>query len=241
MATASRRERSAAADRPTRGRELRLWAQGCTTVAGVDEVGRGPLAGPVTAAAVVLRPHSRPRWLSELRDSKQLSAATRERLDEAIRASVSDWAVGWAGAEEIDSVGIVSATRLAMRRALASLTTPAQYVLVDGNDRHQFECPFEAIVRGDATVTSIAAASVVAKVARDAWMAALADRYGGYAFRSNKGYATAAHLAALRERGPCSAHRFSFAPVRAVMREALRPRPAARASGVAAGPGEAPL
>ena len=216
-------QRRRAPPRPTRGREIRLWRAGCRRVAGVDEVGRGPLAGPVTAGAVVLQPHARPAWLHELRDSKQLSPTKRRRLASAIRDSAVDWALGWAAAQEVDSVGIVAATRLAMLRALAALSAPAEFVLVDGQNELRLGCPTEAIVRGDAAVTCIAAASVLAKVARDAWMAALDARFQGYGFRAHKGYGTAAHLAALRQQGPCPEHRFSFAPVRASMRQALRP------------------
>ena len=200
-------------------------------MAGVDEVGRGPLAGPVVAGAVALDPHSRPPWLGRVRESKQLSAPARRELAAAIKHSAAAWGVGWAAVQEIDSVGILEATRLAMRRALADLAaraqTPADYVLVDGRDAHRFHCAFESIVRGDASCTSIAAASVIAKVARDAWMETRAAAYRGYGFAGNKGYGTPAHLDALRRRGPCAEHRYSFAPVRASDRNALRsaPRP----------------
>ena len=215
---------------PTRRRELQLWDAGHALVAGVDEVGRGPIAGPVVAGAVCLEPRSRPDWLGRVRDSKQLSARSRRDLAAAIKHTVPGWGVGWTAAEEIDSVGILQGTRLAMRRALADLAAragaSADYVLVDGRDAHHFECPFETIVGGDASSTSIAAASVVAKVARDAWMETRAAAYPGYGFAANKGYATPGHLVALRRRGPCVEHRYSFAPVRASGRAALRPAPA---------------
>lgn len=215
------------AKRPTRSREYRLWAQGHARVAGLDEVGRGPLAGPVVAGAVSLDPHSRPPWLGRVRDSKQLAAPVRRELAAAIKHTVPAWGIGWAAVQEIDSVGILAATRLAMRRALADLSArsqaPADYVLVDGRDQHRFHCAFETIVGGDASCTSIAAASVIAKVARDAWKETRAATYRGYGFARNKGYGTPGHLAALRRHGPCPEHRYSFAPVRASDRQALRP------------------
>ena len=225
-AAAPRRRRGT---RPTRSRELQLWQDGHRLVAGIDEVGRGPLAGPVVAGAVCLDPRTRPGWLGRVRDSKQLSAIARRELAAEIKHSVPGWGVGWTAVQEIDSVGILEATRLAMRRALSDLAqraaAPADYVLIDGNDAHDFDCAFETIIRGDARCTSIAAASVVAKVARDAWMETRAAAYPGYGFASNKGYATPSHLAALARLGPCAEHRYSFAPVRANDRAALRPAP----------------
>ena len=219
----------ARARRPSRSRELKLWADGHSIVAGIDEVGRGPLAGPVVAGAVSLDPHKRPAWLRHVRDSKQLSATVRGDIAAAIKHTVPAWGVGWAAVQEIDSVGILQATRLAMRRALADLAlragAPPDYALIDGRDAHQFHCPFETIVRGDASCTSIAAASVVAKVARDAWMETRSAAYPGYGFDSNKGYGTPEHLDALKRLGPCAEHRYSFAPVRANDRTALRPAP----------------
>lgn len=206
--------------RPTRSREIRHWKRGLRVVAGIDEVGRGPLAGPVTAAAVVLKPYGRPAWLAEVRDSKRLTPRTRERLATEIQASVSAWGVGWATAREIDDAGIVEATQRAMQRALDGLGIVPEFVLVDGRDRFKFACPSEQIIRGDGSVTSIAAASVVAKVARDALMSRLDVDFPAYGFASNKGYGTAAHLAALVREGPCAQHRYSFAPLRTV-REAL--------------------
>ena len=155
---------------------------------------RGPLAGPVVAGAVCLDPRSRPGWLGRVRDSKQLSARARRELAAAIKDVVPGWGVGWAAVQEIDSVGILQATRLAMRRALSDLAervgVPVSYVLVDGRDAHHFDCAFETIIGGDASSTSIAAASVVAKVARDAWMETRAAAYPGYGFAANKGYGT---------------------------------------------------
>ena len=149
-----------------------------------------------------------------------------------------DWALGWTAAEEIDRLGIRPATHLAMRRALAALAAPPDFVLVDGNDDYRFPCPSEDVVRGDAQIVSVAAASVLAKVARDAWMTALADRNAGYGFAAHKGYPTPAHLEALQRLGPCAEHRRSYAPVRAhlasaAMTDALQ-RLGAPGEGVAA-------
>ena len=164
---------------------------------------------------MILGPGLQPDWVSAVRDSKELSPARRRQLGEAIRGSGVDWALGWTAAEEIDRLGIRSATHLAMRRALAALAALPEFVLVDGNDDYRFPCPSEDVVRGDAKIVSVAAASVLAKVARDAWMTALADRVAGYGFAAHKGYPTPAHLEALRRLGPCAEHRRSYAPVRA--------------------------
>jgi len=183
--------------------------------AGVDEAGRGPLAGPVVAAAVILDPQ---RPIAGLADSKALSPARREALAVEIRASSLAWALGWADAAEIDSLNILQATLLAMRRALAALGTAPAHVVVDGNQVPplaglELDCTIEAIVAGDATVPSISAASILAKCARDAHMIELDARYPGYGFAGHKGYPTAAHVAALRSLGPSPVHRRSFAPV----------------------------
>jgi ribonuclease HII len=178
---------------------------------GVDEAGRGPLAGPVVAAAVVLDPE---RPIIGLRDSKKLSAAQRERLADEIRGRALDWALGRAEADEIDRLNILQATLLAMRRAVESLRTPPQRVLVDGNRCPRLNVACEAVVRGDSTVPAISAASILAKVARDAAMQRLHATYPGYGFDGHKGYPTAAHLAALGRIGPCPEHRRSFGPVR---------------------------
>jgi ribonuclease HII len=181
----------------------------------VDEAGRGPLAGPVVAAAVILDPR---RPIDGLADSKALAPARRERLAVEIRASSLAWGLGWADAAEIDSLNILQATFLAMRRALAALGTAPAHVVVDGNQVPpltglEFDCTIEAIVAGDATVPSISAASILAKCARDAHMIELDARYPGYGFAGHKGYPTAAHVAALRSLGPSPVHRRSFAPV----------------------------
>jgi ribonuclease HII len=181
-------------------------------VAGVDEAGRGPLAGPVVAAAVILRPRCRIRGLA---DSKQLSAAEREVLAPLIMAKAIAWAVAWADAAEIDNLNILAASLLAMRRAVDRLGVAPAHVQVDGNrcPRLVRGCTVEAIVRGDGSVPAISAASVLAKTWRDAWMERLELRHPGYGFARNKGYPTAEHRDALLRLGPCAVHRRSFAPV----------------------------
>ncbi len=185
------------------------------SVAGVDEAGRGPLAGPVVAAAVILDP-SRP--IEGLDDSKRLSAPQRERLAPLIRARARAWAIGSADHGEIDTLNILQATLLAMRRALLGLGVRPAYVCIDGNRAPQLAdlgCTVETIVGGDALVPAISAASILAKTHRDALMRVLERSHPGYGFARHKGYGTAAHLEALRRLGPSSEHRLSFAPVRA--------------------------
>ena len=183
--------------------------------AGVDEAGRGPLAGPVIAAAVILDP-ARP--IEGLADSKALSEAARERLAPLIRARAIAWAIGSAERAEIDTINILQATLLAMRRALLALAVRPAHVQIDGNraptltDLH---CSVETVVRGDATVAAIGAASILAKTHRDALMRELDQTCPGYGFARHKGYGTEAHLAALSRLGPSREHRLSFAPVRA--------------------------
>lgn len=186
----------------------------CDVIAGVDEAGRGPLAGPVVAAAVVLDPCFA---IDGLRDSKQLSAAQRERLAGVIRECALAWSVGRADAEDIDRINILQATLLAMARAVAGLSMPPTHVLVDGTHCPRLPCSVEAVVGGDRSHASISAASILAKVTRDAEMVALDGRYPQYGFRRHKGYPTAEHRQALREHGPCPFHRRSFAPVRAAI------------------------
>ncbi|KPK20340.1 MAG: ribonuclease HII [Betaproteobacteria bacterium SG8_41] len=181
---------------------------------GVDEAGRGPLAGPVIAAAVILDP-AQP--IKGLADSKQLSASRREELAVAIRTRAQAWAVASATVEEIDTLNILQATLLAMRRAVAGLAIAPQLVLVDGLHCPPLDAPARGVVRGDSTVAEIAAASILAKVVRDAEMQMLHGLHPQYGFDRHKGYPTAAHLAALRAHGASAAHRQSFAPVRLVM------------------------
>lgn len=180
-------------------------------VAGVDEAGRGPLAGPVIAAAVILDPARR---IAGLADSKQLTSAQRSRLAATIRLDAHAWAIGRAEVEEIDSLNILQAALLAMQRAVAALNPAPGLALIDGNRAPALACRVETVVRGDATVPAISAASILAKVVRDAEMRALEDRYPGYGFAAHKGYPTPAHLSALDRFGVSPVHRRSFAPVR---------------------------
>jgi len=181
---------------------------------GVDEAGRGPLAGPVYAAAVILDP-ARP--VAGLADSKTLTPRQRETLALEVRFRAVAWAVASASVEEIDTLNILQASLLAMRRAVEQLAVTPQLVLVDGLHRPRLTIPVRAIVRGDATVAEIAAASILAKVARDTEMLALHQQHPQYGFDRHKGYPTSAHLAALREHGASAVHRRSFAPVRSLL------------------------
>jgi ribonuclease HII len=183
-------------------------------VAGVDEAGRGPLAGPVVAAAVILDDRNP---IAGLADSKKLSAAQRERLFDLICARALCCAVGSASVQEIDALNILQATMLAMRRAVEGLRLTPARVLVDGNRIPVLRVRAEAIVGGDAKVAEISAASIVAKVHRDRWCAQLHAQYPDYGFAVHKGYGTAQHLAALRRYGACPEHRRSFAPVAQVV------------------------
>ena len=183
---------------------------GLEWVAGVDEAGRGPLAGPVVAAAVILDPD---HPIAGLKDSKQLTARQRETLAAEIRTRSRAWAVAWADHEEIDRLNILQASLLAMARAVAALTLQPHRVLVDGNRCPPVPQPVDAIVKGDSTVPAISAASILAKVERDAAMCRLDLLYPGYGFAVHKGYPTAAHVEALERHGPCTVHRRSFGPV----------------------------
>ncbi len=190
--------------------EKELHAQGYLCVAGVDEVGRGPLAGPVTAAAVVLDPDNIPIGLN---DSKQLSAKVRDRLALELRAC-ADVSVAHASVEEIDAVNILQASHLAMERALTGLQTPADFALIDGRlVPRGLNLPTRGLIKGDCRSLSIAAASIVAKVARDALMVDLAQQHPGYGWETNKGYGSKSHIRALQDLGPTPHHRRSFKPV----------------------------
>lgn len=183
-------------------------------VAGVDEVGRGPLAGPVVAAAVIL---DEARRVEGLADSKALSACRREVLSALIKERALCWALGRAEVEEIDRLNILQASLLAMQRAVMALTIRPELVLVDGNQAPKLDYPVTTVVRGDATEPSISAASILAKVARDAAMCDLDELYPGYGFSLHKGYPTQAHIDALRKLGASPIHRRSFGPVRNVI------------------------
>jgi ribonuclease HII len=196
--------------RPHFRRERALLRSGVWPVAGVDEAGRGPLAGPVAAAAVILNPDKLPKGLA---DSKVLSAAERDELYERILSRALAVAVAFSPAGEIDRINIRQATFAAMCRALHALPVRASHALVDGNDLPaKLHCPGETIVKGDATSMSIAAASIVAKVTRDRLMRRMHEAYPQYGFDQHMGYATRAHREAIRVHGQCAIHRVSFAP-----------------------------
>ncbi|MBN8762336.1 MAG: ribonuclease HII [Thiobacillus sp. 63-78] len=184
---------------------------------GVDEAGRGPLAGPVMAAAVMLDPG---RPIEGLRDSKKLSAAARERLADEIRKRAAAWCVAETSVEEIDRLNILQATLLAMQRAVAGLGRAPDDVWVDGNRCPDWAWRSQAVVKGDDKVAAIAAASILAKTARDHYMRRLHEDFPVYGFARHMGYGTAAHLAALKAHGACPQHRRSFAPVKLVLGQA---------------------
>ena len=204
--------------------EDRLMAGGYGLVAGVDEAGRGPLAGPVSAAAVIVDPCDVPEGLD---DSKVLTATQREALFEQIMAKALAVGIGLASVAEIDRINIRQATLAAMRRAIGALARRPAYLLVDGNDPPpSVSCPVEAIVKGDSLSVSIAAASIVAKVTRDRLMVRLHDQHPGYGFALHKGYATSAHREAIRRLGPSSSHRQTFCTCRKALEAAELPNEA---------------
>jgi ribonuclease HII len=188
-------------------------------VAGVDEVGRGPLAGPVYAAAVILDPARLPAGLD---DSKKMSETRRDKAFDAIMTSALAVGIGVASVEEIDRINILAATMLAMRRAVDRLSVAPVHALIDGNKVPALPCPADAIVKGDSKVLSIAAASIIAKVTRDRVMSELDLAFPGYGWARNKGYGTADHMQALARLGPSVHHRTSFAPI-AQLRQAIDP------------------
>lgn len=183
-------------------------------VCGVDEAGRGPLAGPVCAAAVVL---DEAHPIDGLRDSKLLAEARREALALAVRGRARAWAIAWASVEEIDRLNILQATLLAMRRAVEALAVRPALARVDGNRAPRLPCAVQTVIGGDASDPAISAASILAKCARDDAMRALHRRFPHYRFDRHKGYPTAEHLELLRRHGPCPEHRRSFAPVRGLL------------------------
>lgn len=183
-------------------------------VAGVDEVGRGPLAGPVVTAAVILDPNNP---IEGLMDSKALSEKRREALEPEIKQKALAWSIGRAEVEEIDQHNILQATLIAMQRAVAGLTVTPTKVLVDGNRTPEFNCPAEAIVKGDQTVAEICAASILAKVCRDREMTELDQVYPGYGLAKHKGYPTKQHIEALQTQGVTIIHRRSFGPVKSLL------------------------
>ena len=197
-----------------RADKLRLIVDVSGPMAGVDEVGRGPLAGPVVAAAVIL---SEKGTIRGLNDSKLLQPEERERLDREIRRRAICCSIAEASVEEIDRFNILRAALLAMRRAVEGLAQQPSIVLVDGNQRPELAMPVRTVVGGDARVRAISAASIIAKVHRDRLLTALHEEHPQYGFDGHKGYSTPEHLAALREHGACRHHRRSFAPVREVL------------------------
>lgn len=186
---------------------------GMTGICGIDEAGRGPWAGPVVAAAVILPRKGRPKGLA---DSKQLTAEGREDLAAAIRAC-AEVGLGIATVEEIDTLNILQASHLAMRRAVAALPTPPVAALIDGNGDPDLPCPVELIIDGDAIAPVISAASIIAKVERDRMMTAFCAQYPGYGFAKHKGYGVPEHQRALAQLGPCPLHRTSFKPIRLLL------------------------
>ena len=197
--------------------ETALWAAGFTYVAGLDEAGRGAWAGPVAAGAVILPPDSEiQQRLNQVRDSKQMRPAERAYWAEVIKDQALAWGVGFATHLEIDAWGIVPATRQAMTRALENLALPPEHLLIDALRLPEIALAQTALIKGDARSLSIAAASVLAKTARDAVMVQMDAQYPAYGFARHKGYGTAVHQSALESSGPCPIHRFSFAPIKEI-------------------------
>ena len=197
-----------------KGPDLSLEAAHPWPVCGVDEAGRGPWAGPVSAAAVILDPARTPAGLD---DSKKLSERRRQALEVEIKASALAWGVGFASVEEIAELNILQATGLAMRRAVEALAVPPAFILVDGSYRFDLPAPVRPVVRGDSLSASIAAASILAKTARDRVMVELDRAWPDYGFAAHKGYHAPVHVQALQRLGPCPAHRMSWAPIRALL------------------------
>ena len=197
-----------------KGPDLSLEAAHPWPVCGVDEAGRGPWAGPVSAAAVILDPARTPFGLD---DSKKLGERRREALEVEIKASALAWGVGFASVEEIAELNILQATGLAMRRAVEALEVVPAFILVDGSYRFDLPAPVRPVVRGDSLSASIAAASILAKTARDRVMVELDQAWPDYGFAAHKGYHAPVHVEALQRLGPCPAHRMSWAPIRALL------------------------
>lgn len=209
---------------PTFRAERKLWTQGIDFIAGIDEVGRGPLAGPVAAGAVILPKGARFRWLTRVRDSKMLTPDAREDLAACIWRDSLAAGVGFVSVDSIDRIGIAEASRQAMLGAIGELKLRPQHLVIDAFRIPACSLGQTNIIRGDALSLSIACASIVAKVARDHYMSWQEPLHPGYGFFSNKGYATPDHLRAINEIGPCDLHRRSFAPVRLMVADAA-PQP----------------
>ena len=200
---------------PSLTEERKLWRAGFVRVAGLDEAGRGALAGPVVAGAVILPVNSKQEGLwAEVQDSKLLSPPRREELAARIKAEAAAWSLGEASAAEIDASGIAPATRLAMRRAVQALSPPPDHLLIDWVQLKSLNLPQQSFTKGDLLIVSIAAASILAKVHRDRLLCQLHEEFPAYGFHSHKGYGAPSHLAAIEGFGPCPAHRRSFSPIR---------------------------
>jgi ribonuclease HII len=199
--------------KPSLAEERLLRKQGYQFIAGVDEVGRGALVGPVVAAAVILPENLKSRWRSGVRDSKQLLPEVREYLYDYIKETAISIGIGSSSSEDIDAFGIAKATRLAMIKAIKQLEPPPQFLLIDYFKLTEIELPQKGIKFGDSLCFSIACASIIAKVTRDRLMVDMDRDYPGYGFAEHKGYGTISHLKCLREKGPCPLHRRSFRPV----------------------------
>ncbi|MEZ4728092.1 MAG: ribonuclease HII [Caldilineaceae bacterium] len=199
---------------PTLQQEERLWQRGYHSIAGVDEAGRGALAGPVVAAAVILPPHSTWEGIwSQVADSKLLTPKVRAELAQEIQCTSRAWGVGAVSALAIDQIGIAAATRQAMAQAVAALAPQPDYLLIDWVKLPTVNVRQESFTKADRHIVSVAAASILAKVHRDQLLTALEQSYPHYGFARHKGYGTAAHLAALTQYGPCAEHRHTFAPI----------------------------
>jgi ribonuclease HII len=200
--------------KPSFTEEKLIWEQGYRYVAGVDEVGRGALMGPVVAAAVILPENFKAKWKSKIRDSKRLSPDVREYLYKSIKEKAISYAVGASSSEVIDMLGIAKATRLAMIDAVKQLIPQPHYLLIDYVTLYETSLPQKGIKYGDSLCFSIACASIVAKVTRDRMVTEMDKEFPGYGFAGHKGYGTEEHIKCLKEKGPCKLHRRSFSPVK---------------------------
>ena len=214
MKTSRKKKPRSERPRPANSEETALLGQGYSLVAGMDEAGRGPLAGPVVAGLIILPRSLSGPWVKDIRDSKVMTRIQREKVFGHLEEEALGFQSGAASALEIDQLGIVPATRLAMTRALNALALMPQFLLLDAFPLPGVDIPQLAIVKGAATCLSIAAASVVAKVTRDRMMEELDEQFPGYGFAQNKGYGTGEHMRILEELGPCPIHRFSFEPIK---------------------------
>jgi ribonuclease HII len=223
-APSSKFDRNLLPDRPDLSYEIELWQRGECRVGGIDEAGRGAWAGPVAAGCVVLPddPHIF-LTLTGVRDSKEMTPTQREKWSLAVKAQAVTWGVGWASEDEIDRLGILPATRLAMRRSIAALAAEPQHLLIDFVRLPEVEIPQTALVKGDARSLSIAAASVLAKTARDALMRELDGAYPGYGFAAHKGYGTRQHMQAIQNLGVCPIHRRTFSPLKEILSQVVQP------------------